>query len=93
MMYNFVPGGAFMARKTTGSRMRLGDPLADQLTALCEVLPGRPTEIGIVREAVEVYIAASIASDRALKGRYENALKIQRGGTDGDNVVALPKGK
>jgi len=79
-----------MARKTTGSRHRLGEPLASQLTALCEALPGKPTEIGIIRDAVAAFIKAQIA-DRDVRQRYENALKIQRGGSDGDNIVALAK--
>jgi hypothetical protein len=65
--------------------MQLGEPLPSELTAMCEALPGRPTEIGIVRDAVRAYTA--------VRQHYENALKIQRGDSEGDNVVALPKGK
>ena len=90
-MYNFVPSGAFMARKTTGSRLNLGEPLASELTALCEALDGKPPEIGIVRQALRAYIDSKVAGDRELRQRYETALKIQRGGSDGDNVVVLPK--
>ena len=71
--------------------MRLGEPLASQLTALCEAIPGKPSEIGIVREAVEAFIKRQIDADRDLRQRYENALKIQRGGDEGDNVVVLPR--
>jgi hypothetical protein len=90
MMYNFVANGAWMARKKTGSRLRIGEPWASQLTALCSVLPGKPFEIGIIRDALDSYIPTLLA-DRDLRQRYENALKIQRGGSNGDNVVALTK--
>ncbi len=82
-----------MARKTTGSRHRLGEPLASQLTALCEALPGKPTEIGIIRDAVAAYIDEMINSDRNLRQRYENALSIQRGAANGDNVIPLSNTK
>lgn len=78
-----------MARKTTGARHRLGEPLSSELAALCEALPGKPTEIGVIREAVAAYITDLIAADKNLRQRYENVLKLQRGGTEGDNVVAL----
>jgi hypothetical protein len=93
MMDINVHSGALMARKTTGSRMQLGEPYASQLTAFCEALVGKPPEIRVVREAVEAFIRERIGADRDLRQRYENALKIQRGGSDGDNVVVLPKGK
>ena len=79
-----------MARKKTGSRLRIGEPRASQLTALCSVLPGKPFEIGIIRDALDAHIQTLIA-DRDLRQRYENALKLQRGGSNGDNVVALTK--
>jgi len=82
-----------MARKTTGSRLQLGEPLASELTAFREALVGKPPEIGIVRDAVRAFIQDRIKADKDLRQRFENALKIQRGGTDGDNVVALPTGK
>ena len=92
MMYNFVANGALMARKKTGSRLRIGEPWASQLTALCSVLPGKPFEIGIIREALDAYIP-TLLRDRELRQKYEIALKIQRGGSDGDNVVLLPSSK
>ena len=82
-----------MARKTTGARLQLGEPLASELTAFREALIGKPPEIGIVRDAVRAFIQNSIAADKDLRQKYENALKVQRGGSDGDNVVVLPKGK
>lgn len=90
MLYNFAQNGAFMARKKTGSRLRIGEPWASQLTALCSVLPGKPFEIGIIRDALDEHIQTLMA-DRNLRQRYENALKIQRGGSNGDNVVVMPK--
>src|SRR5262245_51836384 len=91
MMYNHGHSGAFMARKKTGSRYRLLEPLDSELTALCAALPGKPSEIGVIRDAVRAYIKTLISGDSELRQRYENALKIQRGGSEGDNVVALPK--
>jgi hypothetical protein len=81
-----------MGRTTTGARLRLGKELSHQLTALREVLDGNPSEIGIVRQAVRELIQDRL-KDRVLRQRYESALKVQRGGTEGDNVVALPTGK
>ena len=50
---------------------------------------------GDVRDAVRAFIDASITgpANAALRQRYENALKVQRGGTEGDNIAVLPKSK
>jgi hypothetical protein len=66
-----------MARKKTGSRLRIGEPWASQLMALSSALPGKPFEIGIIRDALDAYLPA-LLKDRDLRQRYENALKIQR---------------
>jgi hypothetical protein len=81
-----------MARKKTGARLGIGEPWASQLSALCSVLPGKPFQIGVLRDALDAYIVTLMAN-RDLRQRYENALKIQRGGAEGDNVVVLPKSK
>ena len=54
---------------------------------MSEALPGTPFEIGIIRSAGP-YIP-TLLKDRDLRQKYENALKIQRGGSEGDNVVVL----
>jgi len=37
------------------------------------------------------FIKAQTGADRALRERYKTALKLQRGGAEGDNVVTPPK--
>ena len=77
-MYNFVANGALMARKKTGKRLAIGEPWATQLTAICSVLPGKPFEIGIIRDALDAYIPM-LLKDRELRQRYENTLNTIRG--------------
>jgi hypothetical protein len=79
-------------RKLTGARHQLGPELFGELSALCEALVGNPPMVRVIRQAVRAFIKAQIA-DRGVRERYEAALKAQRGGTEGDNVVVLPQNK
>lgn len=79
-----------MARKKTGKRLNIGEPWASQLTAICSVLPGKPFEIGIIRDALDAYIP-TLLKDRELRQKYENSLSILRGASNGDNVVPLSR--
>ena len=54
------------------------------------MLPGKPFEIGIIRDALDAYIPM-LLKDRELRQRYENALNVLRGAANGDNVVPLTK--
>jgi hypothetical protein len=81
-----------MARKTTGSRYRLGEPLNSELAAFCDALVGT-LEIRVIREALRMYMDHRLATEPELRRRYEVALKKQMGSVEGDNVVVLPKSK
>ena len=81
-----------MARKTTGARYRLGEPLNSELAAFCEALVGT-LEIRVIRDALRTYMAHRLSTEPELRRRYETALKKQKGGVEGDNIVVLPKNK
>ena len=79
-----------MARKTTGSRYRLGEPLSTDLAAFCEANLGT-LEIRVIRAALREYIDRRLAEEPELRNRYEAARKRQVGGEEGDNVVIMPR--
>jgi len=81
-----------MARKSTGSRYRLGEPLSSDLAAFCEALLGTG-EIRVIREALRTYMDQRLTAEPELRRRYDVARKKQLGSTEGDNVIMLPKGK
>jgi hypothetical protein len=78
-------------RKLTGSRYQLGKERFDELQALSDALYGNPPLVRLMRQAVDEFIKQRIA-DRAVRERYDAALKARRG-MEGDNVVILPKEK
>ena len=80
-----------MARKKTGSRLDLHEPLASEFTAFCNALDGDPPEIRVVRDAIRMFMAARLGAVAGLRERYEANLKRREGGPVGGNVVALPK--
>jgi hypothetical protein len=87
-----ILGACAMARKTTGSRYRLGEPLSSELAAFCEALLGT-LEIRVIREALRTYMDQRLAAEPELRRRYEIARKRQVGSVEGDNVIVMPKGK
>jgi hypothetical protein len=60
-----------MAPKSKDGRIRLGEPLATEMSAYRAALGQGSTEIGVIREAVREFIASRVAKDRTLRRRYE----------------------
>lgn len=79
-----------MARKTTGSRLQLGEPLASDLADFCEAHYGAP-EIRIIREALRQFIDARLAVEPEVAKRFAAARAVRVGGAGATNVVAMPK--
>ena len=69
-LYNDVQHGSawciYMARKTTGSRYRLGEPLNSELAAFCDALVGT-LEIRVIREALRMYMDHRLATEPELR--------------------------
>jgi hypothetical protein len=78
-----------MAKKTTGSRLQLGEPLASDLADFCEAHYGAP-EIRIIREALRLFIDAQLAAEPKTRKRFQ-AARDMRLAQSGGNVVVLPK--
>jgi hypothetical protein len=81
-----------MAKKTTGSRLQLGEPLATDLTDFCEAHYGAP-EIRIIREALRTFIDQRLAAEPEVARRFEESRRRRLGAIEAGNVVALSKGK
>lgn len=70
-----------MAKKPTKGRIRLGNPIQDDLADFCEAHYGAP-QINIIRRAVKAFIKDRLAAEPELKERYEAARKERRGQTE-----------
>ncbi len=60
-----------MSPKSKDSRARLLEPLATDLAAFRAAVGLGNTEIGVIREAVRVYIDTQVSKDEDLRRRYE----------------------
>lgn len=81
-----------MAKKTTGSRLQLGEPLASDLADFCEAHYGAP-EIRIIREALRQFIDTRLGAEPEVARRFEEARRKRIGALESGNVVALPRGR
>jgi len=63
-----------MPPKSKDTRVRLLEPLATEFAAFRAALGLGATEIGVIREAVKMFIAARCAKDDDLRARYEEEL-------------------
>lgn len=61
-------------QRTTGSRLRLGEPLASDLADFCAAHYDIP-ELNIVRVALREFIDARLASEPEMRKRFESARK------------------
>ena len=65
-----------MARKSTGSRFQLGEPLASDLTDFSEAHYSAP-EVEIIRRAVRAFIDAELENDPAGRRRFDEARRTR----------------
>jgi hypothetical protein len=80
-----------MPARTTGSRLKLGQPLADDLLDFCEAHRGAP-EIRIIRDALRTFIDERLDAEPELKKRFHEARR-RRLGAAGENIAILRTGK
>ena len=59
-----------MAPKSKDSRQRLLEPLATNMAAFRAAMGLGVTEIGVIREAVRMFIESRVAVDDALRERF-----------------------
>lgn len=78
-----------MAKKTTGSRFNLGEPLDTDLADFCEAHYGAP-EVRVIREALRLFIDGRLAAEPELRKRFEEARRKRLGAlAEQENVVVL----
>jgi hypothetical protein len=59
--------------RNTGSRFQLGKELDEKIADFCEANLGVPNATEIARRAIHAFIDGYLATDRAMKARYEEA--------------------
>ena len=79
-----------MAKTKTGSRYRLGEPLASDLAAFCEASDGT-LEIRVIRNALRHYIDWRLQAEPELRRRFNEAMLRRTGAGETANIVMLPR--
>jgi hypothetical protein len=70
-----------MRKKSTGSRLNLGEPLSGDLSDFCEAHYGA-SETEIIRRALREFIDARLENEPTMRRRYEQARKTRLAGKD-----------
>lgn len=74
--------------RKTGSRFKLGNELDEKIADFCEANLGVTNATEIARRAIHAYIDGYLATDRAMKARYDEARR-QRVNMPAPKVVPI----